>query len=137
MVKLLYVKVTTHFHVVLRVFTSSYAFTVYTDRCALFLLYPIMNYVMIHSTLVFQEPITLPKGAILHLKGTNEDTTREIIRETLERDGLDVVYVQFCTGCSEACVRLQGENSSKEVHDLSNHTANCIIPMALFMIYYA
>jgi hypothetical protein len=65
---------------------------------------------------VFQE-LNLPKGAVLHLQGTNSDTTREIIRKTLVEEGLDVVFVQFCTGCSEAWVRLQGENSSKEVCD--------------------
>jgi RNA binding motif. len=53
----------------------------------------------------------------LHLKGTNSDTTQEIIRKTLVQEGLDVVFVQFCNGCSEAWVRLQGENSSKEVRD--------------------
>jgi lupus La protein len=58
--------------------------------------------------------LNLPKGAILHLKGTNSDTTREIIKKTLVQEGLDVVFVQFCNGCSEAWVRLQGENSSKE-----------------------
>lgn len=58
--------------------------------------------------------LNLPKGAILHLKGTNTDTTRDIIKKTLVEDGLDVVFVQFCNGGSEAWVRLQGENSSKE-----------------------
>lgn len=58
--------------------------------------------------------LNLPKGAVLHLKGINSDTTREIIRKTLVEEGLDVVFVQFCPGCIEAWVRLQGENSSKE-----------------------
>jgi len=58
--------------------------------------------------------LSLPKGAILHLKGTNSDTTRDIIKKTLVQEGLDVVFVQFCNGGSEAWVRLQGENSSKE-----------------------
>lgn len=58
--------------------------------------------------------LNLPKGAVLHLKGINSDTTREIIRKTLVEEGLDVVFVQYCDGDSEAWVRLQGENSSKE-----------------------
>jgi len=79
-------------------------------------LYPITYFVVIQGTLLFQE-LNLPKGAILHLKGTNSDTTREIIKKTLVQEGLDVVYVQFGNGCSEAWVRLQGENSSKEVRE--------------------
>jgi len=78
--------------------------------------YPITYFVVIQGTLLFQE-LNLPKGAILHLKGTNSDTTREIIKKTLVQEGLDVVFVQFCNGCSEAWVRLQGENSSKEVRE--------------------
>jgi hypothetical protein len=76
--------------------------------------YPITYFVAIQGALLFQE-LNLPKGAILHLKGTNTDTTRDIIKKTLVEDGLDVVFVQFCNGGSEAWVRLQGENSSKEV----------------------
>jgi len=75
-------------------------------------LYPITYFVVIQGTLLFQE-LNLPKGAILHLKGTNSDTTREIIKKTLVQEGLDVIFVQFCN--DEAWVRLQGENSSKEV----------------------
>lgn len=92
---------------------------VYRDISAYFtllLLYPITYFVVIEGTLLFQE-LSLPKGAILHLKGTNSDTTRDMIKKTLVQEGLDVVFVQFCNGCSEAWVRLQGENSSKEVRD--------------------
>jgi hypothetical protein len=68
------------------------------------------------GALLFQE-INLPKGAVLHLQGTNSDTTRDMIKKTLVQEGLDVIFVQFCSGGSEAWVRLQGENSSKEVCD--------------------
>jgi hypothetical protein len=98
--------------------TPSYAFMVCTwiSPLTLLLLYPITHFVTMQCTLLFQE-LNLPKGAILHLKGTNSDTTWEIIKKTLVQEGLDVVYVQFGNGCSEAWVRLQGENSSKEVRD--------------------
>jgi hypothetical protein len=92
---------------------------VYRDLSAYFtllLLYPSTYFVAIEGTLLFQE-LNLPKGAILHLKGTNSDMTWEIIKKTLVEEGLDVVFVQFSDGCSEAWVRLQGENSSKEVRD--------------------
>jgi len=111
----------------------------YRDISAYFtllLLYPITYFVMIQVTLLFQE-LSLPKGAIMHLKGTNSDTTREMIKKTLVQEGLDVVFVQFCNGGSEAWVRLQGENSSKEVRDISNRNAACMILMEFFTIYYA
>ena len=102
----------------------------------LLLLYSITYFVAIQGTLLFQE-LTLPKGAILHLKGTNSDTTRDVIKKTLVQEGLDVVFVQFCNGGSEAWVRLQGENSSKEVRDIGNCNAVCVILMEFFTIYYA
>jgi hypothetical protein len=58
----------------------------------------------------------LPKGAILHLKGINGETTRENIKETLLNEGLDVAFIDFNKGDGEAWVRLLGENSSKEVN---------------------
>ncbi|XP_069698427.1 la protein homolog [Periplaneta americana] len=56
----------------------------------------------------------LPKGAILHLKGMNGETTMEDIREKLMNEGLDVAYVDFKKGDNDAWIRLIGENSSKE-----------------------
>lgn len=61
-----------------------------------------------------QKKDTLPKGAILHLKGINGETTLENIRETLLNEGLDVAFVTFTKGDEEAWVRLLGENSAKE-----------------------
>lgn len=60
---------------------------------------------------------SLPKGAILYLKGINGETTLENIRETLLKEGLDVAFVTFSKGNEEAWVRLLGENSAKEVCD--------------------
>jgi hypothetical protein len=60
---------------------------------------------------------SLPKGAILHLKGINDETTTENIREALLNEGLDVAFVNFAKGDEEAWVRLLGENSAKEVCD--------------------
>jgi hypothetical protein len=60
---------------------------------------------------------SLPKGAILHLKGINGETALENIREMLLNEGLDVAYVTFAKGDEEAWVRLLGENSAKEVSD--------------------
>jgi hypothetical protein len=60
---------------------------------------------------------SLPKGAILHLKGINGETTLEDIKETLLKEGLDVAYINFAKGNEEAWVRLLGENSAKEVCD--------------------
>lgn len=60
---------------------------------------------------------SLPKGAILHLKGINGETTLEDIKETLLKEGLDVAYINFAKGDEEAWVRLLGENSAKEVCD--------------------
>jgi hypothetical protein len=120
--------------------TPSCAFMVCTgislNYFTLLLLYSITYFVVIQGTLLFQE-LSLPKGAILHLKGTNSDTTRDIIKKTLVQEGLDVIFVQFCNGGSEAWVRLQGENSSKEVRDIGNCNAVCVIFMELFTIYYA
>jgi hypothetical protein len=60
---------------------------------------------------------SLPKGAILHLKGINGETALENIRETLLKEGLDVAFVNFTKGNEEAWIRLLGENSAKEVCD--------------------
>jgi hypothetical protein len=59
----------------------------------------------------------LPKGAVLHLKGINGETTWEDIKEKLLNEGLDVAFVGLKKGENEAWVRLLGENSSKEVSD--------------------
>lgn len=60
---------------------------------------------------------SLPKGAVLHLKGINGETTLENIKETLLQEGMAVAYIKFSKGDEEAWVRLLGENSAKEVCD--------------------
>ncbi|PSN54777.1 hypothetical protein C0J52_01995 [Blattella germanica] len=55
----------------------------------------------------------LALGAILHVKGLNEETTREDLKEKLVNEGLDVAYLDFDKGSDEAYVRLLGENSAK------------------------
>jgi hypothetical protein len=69
------------------------------------------------SMILLLQKDSLPKGAILHVKGINCETSLENIRETLLKEGLDVAYVNFARGDEEAWVRLLGENSAKEVCD--------------------
>jgi hypothetical protein len=79
-------------------------------------MYLVIVCVMIKNVLTLQKE-DLPKGAILHLKGINGETTRENIKEKLLNEGLDVAFIGFNKGDDDAWVRLLGENSAKEVGD--------------------
>lgn len=61
----------------------------------------------------------LPKGAVLKLEGLNETTTREIIREKLEKDfGVtheNIAFIDYSKGETMALLRFKEENAAKDL----------------------
>ncbi len=66
-----------------------------------------------------EEEEGLPTGTVLYLKGLNDETRREDIRERLEElfevQGTDVAFIYFNKGESEAKLRFKRENHAVEV----------------------
>ena len=61
----------------------------------------------------------LPKGAVLYLENLNETTTREILREKLEKDfevsTKDIAFIYFNKGEPNASLRFKEEDAAKNL----------------------
>lgn len=64
-----------------------------------------------------EDEIKLPTGATLHLADIPDKVSREDIKESLQGLGGEVAFVDFKMGDREGWVRLQGENTAKDVFD--------------------
>ena len=66
-----------------------------------------------------EEENTLPKGAVLKLSKLNETTTREMLREQLEKDfGIthsDIAFIYYSKGEPEASLRFKEEDAAKKL----------------------
>lgn len=66
-----------------------------------------------------EEENSLPKGAVLKLENLNETTTREMLRETLEKDfgvtHTDIAFIYYSKGEPAASLRFKEENAAKNL----------------------
>lgn len=61
------------------------------------------------------ENIKLPTGTVLHFSQGNDKMTREDVKSALTPLGADIAYIDFKVGESEGWVRLNKENTAKEI----------------------
>lgn len=59
----------------------------------------------------------LPTGTVLHFSQGHDKMTREDVKSALTPLGADVAYIDFKVGASEGWVRLNKENTAKEIAD--------------------
>lgn len=59
----------------------------------------------------------LPTGTVLHFSQGHDKMTREDVKSALTSLGADVAYIDFKVGASEGWVRLNKENTAKEIAD--------------------
>ena len=66
-----------------------------------------------------EEENNLPKGAVLKLEDLNETTTREMLRETLEKEfgvtHTDIAFIYYSKGEPAASLRFKEENAAKNL----------------------
>uniref|UniRef100_A0A0K8TR23 Putative la rna-binding domain of la-related protein 3 n=1 Tax=Tabanus bromius TaxID=304241 RepID=A0A0K8TR23_TABBR len=60
-----------------------------------------------------EKAFELPKGTVLQFEGTDENTTRELIKEELSKFEENIAFLEYNKGDSTGYVRLQNENSAK------------------------
>lgn len=65
---------------------------------------------------VEEDKLQLPKGAVLFFEGANDDVTREILREAVEKTEGDweVAYIDYSKGDKEGYIRFHQEDSASQ-----------------------